>query len=222
VERETFLADVKLSRRSTVDELAETLRNRILGGEIPPGAPLRESSIAQTVGVSRNTVREAFFALVAEGLIRHTPHVGFSVVKLSPEDIADLYRARRVLELAALEAISADQPERLKDVESALGDLRRAAGENDAAASYRADLDIHRALVAALGSPRLDAIFAGILTELRLAIIVMDTLSDFPTLVAEHEQLVEKIRAGDRAAASALLKQHLDDAERLLVVAVAD
>ena len=66
------------------------------------------------------------------------------------------------------------------------------------------------------------AIFAGILTELRLAIIVMDTLSDFPTLVAEHEQLVEKIRVGDRAAASALLKQHLDDAERLLVVAVAD
>ena len=73
MEQENFLADVRISRRSTVDELAETLRGRILGGEIPPGAPLRESSIAQTIGVSRNTVRETFFALVAAGLLRHVP-----------------------------------------------------------------------------------------------------------------------------------------------------
>jgi DNA-binding GntR family transcriptional regulator len=221
VEDETFLADVKISRRSTVDELAETLRDRILGGEIPPGAPLRESAIAQAIGVSRNTVRETFFALVAEGLIRHVPHHGFSVVKLSPEDIADLYRARRVLELAALEALSPDDAGRLKDVESALDHLRRAAAEDDTTDAYQADLEIHQALVAALGSPRLDAVFAGVLTELRLAIILMDTLSDFPELVAEHEQLVELIRAGDKAGASSLLKQHLEDAERLLVAAVA-
>lgn len=56
--------------------------------------------------------------------------------------------------------------------------------------------------------------------ELRLAIILMDTLSDFPELVAEHEQLVKTIRAGTRPGASALLKKHLDDAERLLVAAV--
>ena len=220
MEDEAFLADVKIRRRSTVDELAETLRDRILAGEPPPGAALRESSIAQTIGVSRNTVREAFFALVAEGLIRHIPHHGFFVVKLSPEDVADLYRARRVLELGALEALPADDSEALKGLDSALDHLRRAAAENDTADAYQADLEIHQALVAALGSPRLDAIFAGVLQELRLAIILMDTLSDFPELVAEHEQLIKTIRAGDKAAATTLLKQHLDDAERLLVAAV--
>ena len=221
MEDETFLADVKIRRRSTVDELAETLRDRILGGEVPPGAPLRESNMAQVIGVSRNTVREAFFALVAEGLIQHIPHHGFSVVKLSPEDVADLYRARRVLELAALETLSPDDSDDLKNVEAALEHLRRAAAENDTADAYQADLEIHRALVAALGSPRLDAVFAGVLTELRLAIILMDTLSDFPELVAEHEQLVKLIRVGDQAGASTLLKKHLDDAELLLVAAVA-
>jgi DNA-binding GntR family transcriptional regulator len=221
---QSFPADVKLSRRSTVDELAGTLRDRLLRGEIPPGTPLRESSVAQVVGVSRNTVREAFFALVAEGLLRHVPHQGFSVVKLRPEDVADLYRARRVLELAALEALTppgADRSGGLGDVEAALEDLRRAAAGKDTAAAYQADLEIHRAIVAALGSPRLDAAFTGVLTELRLAIIVMDTLSDFPELVAEHEQLVDLLAAGDRAGASALLKTHLDTAERLLVAAVA-
>lgn len=222
MEQENFLADVTISRRSTVDELAETLRDRILGGEIPPGAPLRESSIAQTIGVSRNTVRETFFALVAEGLLRHVPHQGFSVVKLSPGDVADLYTARRVLELAALEVLSPDDRDDLQSIEAALDHLRRAAAASDHAGAYQADLEIHRALVAALGSPRLDAVFAGILTELRLAIIVEDTLSDFPELVAEHERLVGLIRAGDTAGASTLLKQHLDDAERLLVPAVAD
>jgi DNA-binding GntR family transcriptional regulator len=221
MEPENFLTDVKISRRSTVDQLADTLRHRILDGQIPPGTPLRESSFAQVVGVSRNTVRETFFVLVAEGLIRHVPHQGFSVVKLSADDVTDLYTARKVLELAALEALSPPVPGALADVEGALDRLRQAAAEDDAAAAYEADLEIHRALVAALGSPRLDAVFAGILTELRLAIIVMDTLSDFPELVAEHEQLVELIRAGDRRGASALLKKHLEDAERLLVAAVA-
>jgi DNA-binding GntR family transcriptional regulator len=221
VEDETFLADVTISRRSTVDELAETLRDRILSGEIRPGAPLRESTIAQVIGVSRNTVRETFFVLVAEGLIRHVPHHGFSVVRLSPEDVADLYRARRVLELAALEALSPDDSDDLKGIEAALDHLRQAADENDTTDAYQSDLEIHRALVATLGSPRLDAVITGILTELRLAIIVEDTLSDFPELVAEHEQLVNMIRAGDKAGASALLKKHLEDAERLLVAAVA-
>ena len=221
MEQEHFLADVTISRRSTVDELVETLRDRILSGEIPPGAPLRESSVAQTIGVSRNTVRETFFALVAEGLLQHIPHQGFSVVKLSPEDVADLYRARRVLELAALAVLSPDDPDQLEAIEAALDHLRRAAAASDHTDAYQADLEIHRALVAALGSPRLDAVFAGILTELRLAIIVEDTLSDFPELVAEHERLVGLIRAGDTAGASALLKKHLDDAERLLVPAVA-
>lgn len=221
MEPETFLADVKISRRSTVDQLSETLRDRILGGEIPPGAPLRETAMAQAIGVSRNTVRETFFALVAEGLLRHIPHHGFHVVKLSPEDVVDLYRARRVLELAALEALSPDDSDDLKRVESALDDLRHAAADNDTTDAYHADLEIHRALVAALGSPRLDAVFAGVLTELRIAIILMDTLSDFPELVAEHEELVTMLRAGDKAGASALLKRHLDDAERRLVAAVA-
>jgi DNA-binding GntR family transcriptional regulator len=126
-----------------------------------------------------------------------------------------------VLELAALEALSGDDSDRLEGVESALDHLRRAAAENDTTDAYQADLEIHRALVAALGSPRLDAVFAGILTELRLAIILMDTLSDFPELVAEHEQLVELIRAGNKTGATALLKKHLEDAERLLVAAVA-
>jgi len=166
-------------------------------------------------------VRETFFALVAEGLLRHIPHHGFHVVKLSPEDVVDLYRARRVLELAALEALSPDDSDDLKRVESALDDLRHAAADNDTTDAYHADLEIHRALVAALGSPRLDAVFAGVLTELRIAIILMDTLSDFPELVAEHEELVMMLRAGDKAGASALLKRHLDDAERRLVAAVA-
>ncbi|HEX6714572.1 MAG TPA: GntR family transcriptional regulator [Thermoleophilaceae bacterium] len=217
MEREPFLADVKISRRSTVVELAEALRDRILSGEIPTGAPLRESWIAQDIGVSRNTVREALFVLVAEGLLRHLPHHGFSVVKLSPEDLADLYRARRVMELAALDALPPDRQDALKGVDAALDHLRRAAAENDTTDAYQADLEIHQALVATLGSPRLDAVFTGILKELRPAIIVMDTLSDFPELVAEHEQLVSLIRAGDKASASAHLKKHLDDAERLLV-----
>jgi hypothetical protein len=49
----------------------------------------------------------------------------------------------------------------------------------------------------------------------------MDTLSDFPELVAEHEQLVELIRAGTRPPRARSWTSTSTMPERLLVAAVA-
>jgi DNA-binding GntR family transcriptional regulator len=218
VEHKSFPAGMKINRRSTADELAEMLRQLILNGEMAPGVPLRESALAQAVGVSRNTLRESCFTLVAEGLIRHVPHHGFFVVKLTPEDVADIYKARRLLELAALEVLSPDDG--VERLEAALGHLRRAAADNDPADVYEGDLEIHRALVSALGSARLDNFVAGLQAELRLATILLDRQADFDELVTEHERFVAMVQAGDKDGARAFLREHLDTAEQQLVATV--
>src|SRR5262249_43322057 len=91
-------AGLAIQKTSTADQVAGLLRERILRGELRPGTPLREVLLAGSIGVSRNTLREALRILIQEGLVLHTVHRGITVMELSREAVADIYRVRRILE----------------------------------------------------------------------------------------------------------------------------
>lgn len=78
--------------------VAEELRQRILRGQLPEGAQLRQEALAQDLGVSRIPVREALRQLDAEGLVRHVSHKGAVVSKLSAAEVYELFDIRAVLE----------------------------------------------------------------------------------------------------------------------------
>src|SRR5690348_18481366 len=65
---------LSLEHSSTVDRVADELRRAVFEGEIESGTPLREVAIAESLGVSRPTVREALALLVAEGLATREPN----------------------------------------------------------------------------------------------------------------------------------------------------
>ena len=106
-------AALRITRQSTADQVAALLRERIVRGELQPGTPLREVPLAASIGISRNTMREAIRGLVHEGLVRHNVHRGVTVTKLTENDVADIYRVRRLLECAAVEK-STPQPKQLE------------------------------------------------------------------------------------------------------------
>ena len=87
---------------STVDRVVEELRRAVFEGELESGTPLREVALAESLGVSRPTVREALTVLVADGLATREPHRGVAVATPDPESIGDVSRARGVLELAGV------------------------------------------------------------------------------------------------------------------------
>lgn len=82
-------------------QVAEVLRQRILSGELPPGAWLRQDHVARELGVSAIPVREAFKLLAAQGLVEHVPFRGIRVVQLSAEELEDLYEVRTFAEARA-------------------------------------------------------------------------------------------------------------------------
>jgi len=63
----------QLNRVSVADQVAALLRQRILEGEFRPGAQLQELPLASSLGVSRNTMREAIRILSIEGLAAQPP-----------------------------------------------------------------------------------------------------------------------------------------------------
>ena len=74
------------------------IRDSILSGQMKPGTWLRQESLAEKLGVSQVTIREALKQLVSEGLAVHVPHKGIKVVAISIDDLQDIYDMRALLE----------------------------------------------------------------------------------------------------------------------------
>lgn len=205
-----------LRRATAATSMAEVLREELLSGAYMPGTPLRELDLVEDRGVSFATAREALAELARDGLVVHTLHRGVEVARITPEEVADIYAARRVYEFAGLETLVRRRPVDVSWLDAAAERMGEAAVQGDARALVEADLAFHLAIVAAAGSPRLTRAEQSALAELRLVLSVADRAGeDAPALVADHQYLVEVFRGGHVREAIAALDDHLSRAEVL-------
>jgi DNA-binding GntR family transcriptional regulator len=96
---------LKLNKRTFGARIADLLRELILTGELLPGAPIVETSLASQFGVSRGPLREAIRQLVEEGLLTQIPFTGTHVIELTAEAVREIYSLRTALEIFAFELI---------------------------------------------------------------------------------------------------------------------
>jgi DNA-binding GntR family transcriptional regulator len=211
----------RLGRAGTAHLVADVLRDRIADGALPPGTRLSEQALGAALGVSRNTLREAFRTLAHGRLVVHELNRGVFVRTLGPLDVIDIYTVRRALETAGLRAAPTATPERLAALEAAVLGAEAAAAARDWAAVGTGDLRFHRALTALAASPRLDEYMHRLLAELRLAFLRM------PSAHALHEpflrrnrEIADVIAIGDTAGAEIALHHYLDDAQRMILAAL--
>lgn len=139
---------------------------------------------------------------------------------LSAEDVADLYRMRRVIEGAAVRNSAHAPRDALAAVKEAVTEASRAADEGRWRDVGTANIRFHQNLAALNGSPRLDEVMRQLLAELRLVFHVMKNPRAFhEPFVARNLELVELMEAGRAAEAGQALEIYLDDAEKLLIQA---
>ncbi len=207
---------LQLRRESTAQQVASALRELIVTGGLPAGEHLREAALAQQLGVSRNTVREAVQILVSDGLVRREMHRGAYVAELTEDDVRDLFRVRRLVELTAIREIAGSKETApLKD---AVRSLATAVESGDRYAISEADLEFHRRLVGLMDSERLGALYDGVDAEMQLSIARATPASvDAPTLLKDHKAILAALDRGDAAAAAKRLERHLNAGERLLI-----
>ena len=211
-----------LERTSTAERVAAILRDRIMEGQFPPGSRLSEEAITGGLGISRNTLREAFRLLAHERLLVHELNRGVFVRVLDTSDVVDLYRVRRVIECAAVRGVgtlSATDAERLTQ---AVADADTAAAEERWQDVGTANLRFHQAIAALHGSPRIDELMRQLSAELRLVFHAMHNAKAFyePYLPRNHA-ILDTLLAGDTATAEKLLDAYLVDAEIQLSAASA-
>ncbi|MGC9668728.1 GntR family transcriptional regulator [Planosporangium sp. 12N6] len=208
------------ARSSTSEQAADAIRRHITEGRIHPGAQLREEAVAAALGVSRNTVREAFRALSREGLVEHALHRGVFVREVTADDVSDIYRTRRLLEPLGLRA-SAGRGDAIRALDGIVREAEAAAAAEDWASVGTADIAFHRALVDACGSSRVTRLFDQLFAELRLAFAVIDSARTLhEPYVARNRRMTELITTGAVDEACRELDNYLRDAEHQILAAL--
>ena len=201
---------LRVPRASTSSMLASLLRDELLSGSLPPGAPLRDTDLAARANVSRGTAREALAELAREGLVVQTLHRGVRVASPTEADVADVYGARRVLEGAGLERLLVSR--QVGPLEEALDALASARSVPE---GVEADNAFHLAIVAATEVERLVSAAQRALREVRLVLAASDrAAADLSAQVAGHRFLLEAIASGDAGRARLALEQHLAHGEQ--------
>ncbi|KOT94409.1 GntR family transcriptional regulator [Streptomyces sp. NRRL F-5755] len=207
---------VLLGRSSTAERVADILRDRITEGYFPPGARLSEESIGGALGVSRNTLREAFRLLTHERLLVHQLNRGVFVRIVTVADLDDIYRVRTLVECAAVRSLG-EPPYPVGAMEAAVRAGETAFEERAWRDLGTANLRFHQAVVGLAGSPRMDELMRGVLAELRLVFHVMDDPRRFHApYLTRNRQIIEALQAGEAAEAERLLESYLEDSRAQL------
>jgi DNA-binding GntR family transcriptional regulator len=204
-----------LSTVSIVEALAASLREHVLDGEIPPGATVAETEIAATYGVSRPTAKGAIVTLVNGGLLRREANRPAYVPELTAEDILDIYRVRIPLELEAARILT-NQRTSLPAARAAVAELQALPDDAPTSQLIAADLRFHRALIAAVNSPRLNRHYNQILDEIHLTMKQSRYALGRERIAREHDQVLREIEAGNAAHAIQSLRDHLEGAGQAL------
>jgi DNA-binding GntR family transcriptional regulator len=212
-----------LGRGSTAERVAGVLRERVTEGHIAPGTRLSEEVVGAALGVSRNTLREAFRLLAHERLLVHELNRGVFVRTLDRDDVVELYRLRRLVEGAALGELASAPDRAVEEIRASVEEGERAAAEQRWPDVATADLHFHQGITRLAGSPRLEDFMLRIHAELRLAFHAMDDPRRFHApYLTRNRELLTALESRDAQQAELLLSVYLADAERQLLRAFDD
>ena len=189
--------------RST--EVTSDIRRAIASGRFAPGEKLNELALAKQLEVSRNTLRESFATLCAQGLLERIPNRGVFIANPTLEEARNYYTARAHVEPAALlwgEHLDVDE------LDAFISQAERCLRIGDEFGVSTEMQNFHRAIVRSSGSEQLNDLMDEILAKMRLSIIqISKTKDEFQApYITEYRKIVDLLREGKRSKAAELLR----------------
>ncbi|MBV7407419.1 GntR family transcriptional regulator [Maritimibacter sp. DP1N21-5] len=188
-------------------------------GRLNPGDRLRETELAERLGMSRTPVREAIRLLEADDIVTHMPRQGASVRTLDYAEVMELYEMRAVLEgtAARLAARAASEIE----LEELYEMNRQMAALGNGAEAFILNRQFHGAMLDAARNRFLARSIRSL--QKTLMILGPTTLTEpdrAEKAVEEHFGVLDAIKARDGSLAEAAMRAHIAAAQRVRVRAL--
>jgi GntR family transcriptional regulator, rspAB operon transcriptional repressor len=197
--------------RSLSDQAYYRIRELIVTLELPPGSPVSERELMESLALGRTPIREALQALARERLVEVYPRRGMFVSRVDVRDLAGLSEVRLTLEpraarLAAERATDADRA----TIAVLLKELDHVRDQPDERALIDLDQRIHRHIYECTHNPFLAATLNEyyVLT-LRIWFLALERVTRLQDAVREHRELLRAIRAGNAERAEEAMRRHV-------------
>ncbi len=197
--------------------VARALRDEIVDGHHNPATRLSEQVLAERLGVSRNSLREAFRILERDGYVIHIPNRGVFIPEVDAEEVEQLYAFRRVAELGAIVEMTPDQMRGFaRDLQPMARRIEKAIREDDSVMLGRSNADLHMSIIRYAGSPVLDQAAAAVFVRMQLAMLATGRTLELRMLFSKRNLgIIRALAAGNglrtRAEVRAYLDASLDD-----------
>lgn len=197
------------SPAGSVAHVVEQIRYMLRRRELLPGQALRQEALAEQLGVSRVPVREALKALQAEGVVRHQPNAGYTVTRLSAEELRQAYLMRAALEATVLRELPRPDADLLAELTALNEHIAEAGEQRDVLRTVELNHEFHFVLFRSSGLhlivDELERIWK--MTEAYRSVYVYDE-SARKRIVREHRQLISALRRGDADRAVQIMDAH--------------
>lgn len=193
------------------DRIADALEELVFTGQFDDGDRLDEIRLAKQFGVSRTPIREALQRLVASGIAEQLPRRGVFVRQPGPVELMEMFETMAEIEAVcgrlAARRISDDA---LAELEEANMRCREAVSAHDTDAYYRENERFHHTIYAQSGNSYL----AGQALRLHRRLkpfrrLQLRLRGRMPQSMAEHEDIVAALTAGDDQRAASALRNHV-------------
>jgi DNA-binding GntR family transcriptional regulator len=201
-----------LTKTNLREQALVSLRTAITSGQIPPESQMVETELSDRLGISRGTLREAMRQLQQEGLLVARSRGRLFVRRLGPKEISDVFAVRASLEGLAAGILAGVDPrsEIVAELRALLGEMARAIQEENLEQRIESDLAFHRALCRLTGNESLLHTWEGLEGSIRMSIMYAGQDRAVGNMdVPRHDVIVDVIEAGDPAAATTAVHDHL-------------
>jgi DNA-binding GntR family transcriptional regulator len=204
------LKTIKFERQRLADIAYEQLLEAIRTGEITENQHLVQEKLAEQMQISRTPVREALLRLEKEGILVASPRGGFSLYRMSEQEVRELYQARAAVEGQAARILASHvTPEIVADLREIV--IRH---ENIASPSveayFSANRAIHRKFVELAGNRYLIEMFDNIWNRaLSYNLFAVIANVDLAKSLGDHMRLVDSVETGNPTIALETIVDHI-------------
>ncbi len=201
--------ELKEKAAPVAPQIYRVLRENIVFGEYVPGTRLTESTIAQSFGVSRQPVREAFIKLANEGLLEVRPQRGTFVRKISLDAVLDARFLREAVEADVVRLVAEKADRAVLTELYALLDAQKVVANGAVGEFVHLDDSFHRTLAEAAGKRNAWRVLEGLKTPMDRVRHLRASRFPAAKLISQHTAIVTAVAKADPAAAERAMRKHL-------------
>lgn len=209
---------VRLTNTSATlaDKAYQSIRDAVVTLNFKPGQYIYENEIANSLGVSRTPVREAFRQLMLGGMVEILPQKGIKVAAISKKKVEEVRFVRESLEISAFREAAGkwdSNDRKCRNLQAIMVQTMREQKDNIAKNDYisflKCDEKFHYLILDFINNKTLVDVISQMRDHLnRVRYLELLESKHMAAVVNQHENIFRAITENDEDKVEQLLKEH--------------